>query len=918
MSTPKPENQNQQQSERKQNQPEPGQRNRQQRSEHDKNQQPQTEDKSEQQHTYETSRVSKDETLASSGQRVLRGNAYEAENEITTRTRPGAKPDDRTFVERRRVIHRNDFDGSRGDGQYHPKTSQITKDDLEIHERETDLRALSGREDLQVHLQELPQQAHSANDASDLRSRTQTQEVRNDRGHARPHSPVQIGSTVISTEKGATDSTGHLVPQTPRRQIQLRGESTGRDDLRVRGPNDLSDRVKHSRRHNEPNQFPVHGSHSNFPFRQNDPRDRGLHIDRDSSDLHRQLDRAETHREAFHEQDRAILCGLLEAPSSVQSTVPPPASGAAPRGPASARRHHQDYNAHDGERPGGIPGRWSESQVATRRSPASSKQPLDELEKLWVKDEKREYDPKRMATPWVLFNKNAVRCAPIYAPSVEPMKLRELVEFGFSVLAPEDSVIRHAQFTITFVTDPSFANFPETAKFCNTSPLSSTELTILKDSGLIHECAPTSTPTVFAFLTPEEKRGALRKRTIFHTQVYNDHAMKAHQDIMKINSVNLLSSRVRRSRVAASRDFKSYYHQFLLHPSVSRLFIFTTRTKEGIRSFNLTRAAMGNKNSAAAASAITRLLVKLAITVSGAENILYDIVIDDILFLAQDTANLLRVLAAFDSLCERFSVTIGTKTEDVTGDIVHRGIVFALHRKTQRLKPEFLHKFKLRCDFFIKKQTFERARSILGMIAYAGQVIYIPTFSTAFRAYAMALANSDPRLLVPTWLSTFQTVVDNTPKPLEMAENVPFGGVVVSDATLTRIASTFVDAFGTIREFAQDISPETINIQEARASLEGLRLASNFPTPHRVHIIGDNLTWLYAVQPNRVTTPELEIVRQQFWGMIGEKNILPTFLYVPSKKNYCDAMSRNEQNTITILDTMSHAKPIFAKGKGEV
>ena len=84
------------------------------------------------------------------------------------------------------------------------------------------------------------------------------------------------------------------------------------------------------------------------------------------------------------------------------------------------------------------------------------------------------------------------------------------------------------------------------------------------------------------------------------------------------------------------------------------------------------------------------------------------------------------------------------------------------------------------------------------MIAYAGQVIYIPTFSTAFRAYAMALANSDPRLLVPTWLSTFQTVVDNTPKPLEMAENVPFGGVVVSDATLTRIASTFVDAFGTI------------------------------------------------------------------------------------------------------------------------
>jgi hypothetical protein len=325
---------------------------------------------------------------------------------------------------------------------------------------------------------------------------------------------------------------------------------------------------------------------------------------------------------------------------------------------------------------------------------------------------------------------------------------------------------------------------------------------------------------------------------------------------------------------------------------------------------------MGNKNSAAAASAITHLLVVLSLHFSQAQHILYDIIIDDVLFVARDYPNLHAVLYQFDSICASFSVTIGASTEISNTEVTHRGITFDLIQKTQRLKTQYLQKFSQRWNEFRSRPSLAKAISLVGMIAYAAQVIFIPSLPSVFRAYARIIAEDNKEViksLVDDFASAATTIIANEPRHLESAEDMPFAGYCISDATPTTLAFIFVNAYGHVTADTRRIDNTITHVAEGMASIEAMQLLPNYSVTHRVHVIGDNQPWLYAIDPTRGATPAMETLRAQFWEVAKVKNVVPTCLFVPSEFNCTDAASRDQANRITIDQTINNATSLAKK-----
>lgn len=488
------------------------------------------------------------------------------------------------------------------------------------------------------------------------------------------------------------------------------------------------------------------------------------------------------------------------------------------------------------------------------------------------------------------------------------MKLQELIIEGIQTLGQTSDEVRNSLFTWTFTNSKNVHSTIPHSKI-KLSPLTAEEIEIIEKANLIQEVATSHPTTVRAFLVTEERKGKCRRRTIFHTIEDNNNSPRASNNIMKVASINLLSSRVRTASYAASRDFKSYYHQLEWGPQLRNTFVFETNENQTIRKFALNRVAMGHKNAAAAATAVTMLLVKIAIKRALTPNVKFDVIIDDVLFLAKSKEELENVTAAFDALCDEFRITVGTKV-NCTKQIIHRGIQFNLTSKSQRLKEDFVNKFKLRQEIFNDKPTKSRAESLLGMLAHAAQVIFISNIADAFSSFSKIQSSNDYSTFQNTMRQAANEISNNEEKALESAEETPFGGYAVADATPTTLAASFTNAFGETISKTDRFEAQAIHIAEAMGTIEAVKMIPAFKSPHRISIISDNLTWIHASNYKKTTTPQLATIRNQLWEMIKSKNILPTFLFVPSKFNVMDADSRGTVQTTTLSATVENAVKI--------
>ena len=295
---------------------------------------------------------------------------------------------------------------------------------------------------------------------------------------------------------------------------------------------------------------------------------------------------------------------------------------------------------------------------------------------------------------------------------------------------------------------------------------------------------------------------------------------------------------------------------------------------------------MGHKNSPAAATAITKALVITSLRLSNVRNVKYDIIIDDVIFGSQDASSLQHLLCTCDDLCEKFRLTIGAKSDPATTQ-VHRGIEFDLKHKTQKMKKEFVEKFKARAEYYTSHPTSSRAKSLMGMISHAAQVLYIPRLShTYMRVLKSLTGNCDGK----EFDDCSKFILQNPVTPMRSCETTPFGGTLCADATPRRIAALFVDQHGEIKTVTEDFQTDLhIHIAEARATILSITLVPFHKIAHTVDIISDNLTWLYSVsQPGRITDPQLQEMRDTMEIKLREINIIPNYKYIASAENPTD------------------------------
>jgi hypothetical protein len=475
---------------------------------------------------------------------------------------------------------------------------------------------------------------------------------------------------------------------------------------------------------------------------------------------------------------------------------------------------------------------------------------------------------------------------PLYAPSVPVLNWNKLA--SMAELAGIDKQSIHA--VNRFVSDASFRRC-ETATRIPQSQVEDSVLSQLLANGQIARAHPSALVTTVFFLVSETRKTGPRRRTIFNTVADNE--LGPTLATMKVASLNLVSARLRVCKFAATRDFKSYFNQIGLSLAVSNCYVFSNRGSK----YRLTRAAMGNTNSPAIATNITTIIVMIALGRHKRDfpdsKIKYDIIIDDVLFAADCEHALSNVLLHFDQICREVNVTVSTET-NINTTITHRGAVFDLIKQNVCLKPAFVDKFRSRAIDFDAKPNLSKARSLIGSIAYAAAIIDIDP-SPSYRQFATMLLSGSHTVPRQTFTNVIQAIIENKPKPLECAENVPSAGLVCADATPTKIAGFFLSSDDVLYQFEKLTEFTIIHLNEAGGTLGALNLVPKFRVTHSVDIFTDNQSWLGSVSnTSRGTTPELEVARGTFWHMCREKNILPKIRYIASASNPADIMSRQE------------------------
>ena len=519
--------------------------------------------------------------------------------------------------------------------------------------------------------------------------------------------------------------------------------------------------------------------------------------------------------------------------------------------------------------------------------------------------------------PWHVKQNIPQTKIPLYAPSVPPLLFDNLLYKTSMTFGSNDPLTQNLSFVRSFVEDTRQHTRLYNIHVRN-SKLDAQTISTLTNMGLIeklHDSQSHYNTTTVAFLVTETRKGNLRHRTIFHTIIANKAGPPTPKDLMTVAPIALLSARTRSSTIAASRDFKSYFHQILLSPLVAEYYVFANENESGTSKYKLCRAAMGHKTSPGVATCITKAVVLLALHESATTGkVKYDIIIDDVLFMATDLDDINRCLSSFDRLCQELRISTGSSQEP-SSVIVHRGIEFNLLTKTQKLKEEFTEKWKTRHEIYTGSHSIQKLQSLIGMVCYAAQVIRIKSLTTTFRDANRALLENktDGHEFDEAAIEVSQ----NTPATMQSANDTPYGGAICSDATPTRLAAMYADQFGNVTTTTEDLAEaQIIHTAEAKASILATTLIRRFDITHAVHVHSDNMSWLHAVdRPGRTTTNDLDTARQQFHDAMAQLNAIPIFFYIPSDKNPMDAPSR-DKNWKPQVDTpyeLNDTRPISGK-----
>ena len=508
------------------------------------------------------------------------------------------------------------------------------------------------------------------------------------------------------------------------------------------------------------------------------------------------------------------------------------------------------------------------------------------MEELVRVDDRKPYAVRHKPAVWP---RDSEGMGDVYAPYVKPLNI-DKVSLLLARELPNDPIRHEFTFTVAFLRDPSVHGIESPTKYPAKSTLSADEFKAVRAAGLLVKHDDQSAePTVSAFARREMKKGKPRRRTIFHTVRANNTGKMPAKRLMRVNPYQTLFAICRRKRLTATRDFKSYYHQFEFGPAVGKILL----VKHEDIIYRLTRAPMGHKAAAAAAHTTSKALTLLALARAGvdASRVNYDIIIDDVLFASNSEEDLRATLAAFDQVCEEVGATIGSGTEPQTAS-EHRGVYFDSTTNTRRLRASNIEKLSQRWLTYLQKQTFERARSLLGTAAFASQVLRFD-LGRMMSLTLRAEINGAP--VAPSDIAEFiDHILTNDPVENTDVESLPFGGLLIADATPVGWGALFITELGDVTTIAGTHGTLPIHVAEALATVRGLELLPFFDVPHRVGILTDNSVWLYTMVNSYSRIDALQDARSLFFSGTSRRNIFPTAGYIHTLANPTDGLSRGD------------------------
>lgn len=463
-------------------------------------------------------------------------------------------------------------------------------------------------------------------------------------------------------------------------------------------------------------------------------------------------------------------------------------------------------------------------------------------------------------------------------------------------------------------------------KYVKRSRLSMAALEKMQTCSIVDfDVDPQRQTSIFAFLVPEVAKR--RWRIIFDTLEAN--ALAASAAPAEWRTTKQLMSFFARNRHFVSFDYKCFYFQFLFSEAVSNRYV----GKVGDKLFRVRRCPMGHKAAVKHAHAITQTVAQWAIRRSGFTDVEADVIIDNVTFGGPSADKVNAVADKFAELSAKFDIIIGDRTATST-TAIHRGLCYDSETGTMWIKPTWAEKFCERVSLLLSKPTFERARSLLGMLNYV-------------RIYFGGVSNDKGMLLPETflfwkavarWAQSPRKVYDLSPSvkaqisalsefvastPRRSLHDVPLKAtdeLLITDASRSDIFS----GWGAILVQGDSVrilhGQFPLGEQAPIAALEMRAVAlamEQFHELQRSHpttltVVTDNTACLFSIEKMRTHStmlyPELRRVQQAM--TLRRRVLLPRF--VPSARNPADSLSRG----VILVDNAKLAEAIHNSRKG--
>jgi len=423
---------------------------------------------------------------------------------------------------------------------------------------------------------------------------------------------------------------------------------------------------------------------------------------------------------------------------------------------------------------------------------------------------------------------------------------------------------------------------------------------------------------VHGFTVPKPKKK--KQRTVLDGR--NENALQRPPPEMtgphKLPGLQEIEDATRRYSYCCEYDGRGWFHQFRLHPKISRHWVL----RMGGERYAWMRMPMGWSHSVWIAHVCATELAR--VEVEGVHVLVY---IDNVYFFSNDVSKINEARAVFEERCQRVSACFEVTTP--TGqEMTVLGVQIDLKNKTVALTSAFIDKLDVLVAMFdhlwynknndgntYRPSSFAIWK-VFGAITWATRILGIklcrfPRWTAWLCRRAGQLAK-DPSLWekpcaiwdsareeLRSLIAQLRPDEEGVPRTRNVAQVPgPQTQVVWADASNTGFGIV-LDGLGIDDVIARRWSPimlrKTIAERELYALLQGVRAALKLGTSQHIHVMCDNSNVVCWVNRGRGKSFFSNSLLAELDSLLEQHGAFVTVEWIPSEKNLADEPSRRRE-----------------------